>query len=114
MALITGDLTPDDITVEFAPRVVPGLVETAVGTDVIVLGGPTQLMVLNPTGALVYQFLDCVASLAELRTDLSEALEVDPAIVEGDVLAFVRELGGNGLLEGVSLPAPGVDLPAWG
>jgi peroxiredoxin Q/BCP len=113
MAIITGDLTPDDITVEFVPRVVPGLVETAVGPEVIVLGGPTQLMVLNPTGALVYQFLDGDASLAELITDLSEALEVDPAIVEADVLTFVRELGGNGLLEGVSLPAPEFDVPDW-
>lgn len=114
MDTITDDLTPDDITVDFVPRLVPDLVETAVDTDVIVLGGPTQLMVLNPTAALVYQFLDGEASLGELIADLSDALEVDPAIVEADVLAFARELGGNGLLEGVSLPVPEFDMPDFG
>jgi peroxiredoxin len=111
MATITDDLTPDDITVDYVPRLVPDLVETTVGTDVIVLGGPTRLMVLNPTAALVYQFLDGEASLGELIADLSDALEVDPAVVEADVLAFARELGGNGLLEGVSLPVPEFDVP---
>src|SRR5216684_295710 len=58
METIAEDITPDDIDTGFVPRLVPDLVETAVGTDVIVLGGPTQLMVLNPIAALVYQFVD--------------------------------------------------------
>jgi thiol-disulfide isomerase/thioredoxin len=104
-----NDITPDDIGVDYAPRLVPDLVETTVGSDVVVIGGPTQLMVLNATAALVYQFLDGEVLLGELVADLSDALGADPDVVTSDVLDFVRELGSNGLLSGVSLPEPELD-----
>ena len=44
-------------------------------------------------------------------------LGVDQKVVEDDVLAFVRELGANGLLEGVALPTPEMpempEMPEW-
>jgi thiol-disulfide isomerase/thioredoxin len=106
-----NSLTPDDIDLAFVAHVVPELEVATIGDEQVVIGGATQLVVLNPTAALIFQFLDGEASLGELVTDFTEALGVDPAVVEHDVVAFVRELGANGLLEGVALPEP--EGPDW-
>jgi thiol-disulfide isomerase/thioredoxin len=109
MATATQPLTPDDIDLSFVARVVPDLEVATVGDERIVLGGATQLVVLNPTAALILQFLDGEASLEELVDDFTDVLELDRSVVEDDVLAFVRDLGANGLLDGVELPKP--ELP---
>jgi peroxiredoxin len=111
MTTVAEPLTPDDIDLRFAARLVHGLENAAVGDEQVVIGGATQLVVLNPTAALIFQFLDGEATLGELVDDFTEALGVDRAVVEEDVLNFVRELGANGLLEGVELPAP--EMPEW-
>ena len=110
METLTDPLPPDDIDLGFVAHLVPDLDVVTVGDDQIVIGGATQLAVLNPTAALVFQFLDGDASLGELVDDFTDALGVDRAVVEEDVLTFVRELGANGLLEGVALPAPDADM----
>jgi thiol-disulfide isomerase/thioredoxin len=109
METATDALAPDDIDLEFVARLVPELEVATIGDDQIVIGGATQLIVLNPTAALIFQFLDGDASLGELVDDFTDALGVDRAVVEEDVLVFVRDLGANGLLEGVALPRP--ELP---
>jgi peroxiredoxin len=109
MATVTQPLTPDDIDLGFVARVVPDLEVATVGDEQVVLGGATQLVVLNPTAALIFQFLDGESSLAELVDDFTDVLGVDRSVVEDDVLAFVRDLGANGLLDGVELPKP--ELP---
>ena len=114
MGTATDVLTPDDIDLEFVAHVAPDLEVATIGDDQVVIGGTTQLIVLNPTAALLFQFLDGEASLGELVDDFTDALGVDRAVVEEDVLGFVRHLGANGLLEGVALPPPEVpDVGDW-
>jgi peroxiredoxin len=111
MTTVAQPRTPDDIDLAFVAHVVPELEIATVGDEQVVIGGATQLVVLNATAALIFQFLDGEATLGELVDDFTEALGVDRAVVEEDVLAFARELGAKGLLEGVELPAP--ELPDW-
>jgi hypothetical protein len=106
METVTDSLTPDEIALEFVPRLVSDLEIASIGDDQIVIGGPTQLVVLNPTAALIFQFLDGEASLGELVDDFTDALGVDRATVEDDFLTFVRGLGTTGLLQDVALPMP--------
>jgi len=102
-------VTPDEIDLDFVARVVPELEIARVGDEHVVLGGATQLVVLNPTASLIFQFLDGQATLGELAADFTDALGVDRVIAEADMLTFVRDLGTNGLLEGVALVPP--ELP---
>jgi peroxiredoxin len=106
---VAEPMTPDDIGLGFVARLVPDLEIATLGDEQVVIGGATQLVVLNATAALIFQFLDGEATLGELVDDFTDALGVDRAVVEEDVLTFVRELGANGLLEGVELPVP--ELP---
>ena len=109
METLTDDapgVEPDDIDPGFVARLVPDLVVRDVGGEQVVIGGPRRVMVLNPTAALVFRFLDGEGTLGELATDIADALGADDAQVRDDVLAFARELGWNGLLEGVTLPQP--------
>jgi peroxiredoxin len=109
METLAESITPDDIDLEFVATLVPELEIADVGDEQMVIGGPTQLVVLNPTAALVFNFLDGEATLGELVDDFAAALDADRSVVEADVLSFVRELGANGLLVGVALPPP--ELP---
>jgi peroxiredoxin len=111
MTTVAESLSPDDVDLSFVARVVPELEIATVGNEQVVIGGATQLVVLNQTAALIFQFLDGEATLGELVDDFAEALDLDRAVVEDDVLTFVRDLGANGLLEGVELPAP--EMPEW-
>jgi peroxiredoxin len=103
---LVDPISPDDIDLEFVARPVPGLEVATIGHEQIVIGGTTQLVVLNPSAALIFQFLDGEATLGELVDDFTETLGFDRGMVEADVLAFARELGAKGLLEGVALPQP--------
>ena len=110
MTTVTEPLTPDDIDLGVRR---PARAR-ARGRDRRRRAGrhrraATQLVVLNPTAALIFQFLDGEATLGELVDDFTDALGVDRDVVEDDVLTFVRELGANGLLEGVALPQPEID-----
>jgi thiol-disulfide isomerase/thioredoxin len=109
MEMLAEPISPDDIDLAFVAHLVPALEVAEVGDERVVLGGTTQLVVLNQTAALIFQFLDGEATLGELVEDFTEAFGADRDIVEADVLAFVRGLGANGLLEGVQPPP--LDLP---
>src|SRR4051794_695495 len=106
METVTDPISPADIDLEFRAELIADLEVVTVGDEHVVIGGPTRLVVLNPIAALIFQFLDGESSLGELVDDLAEALGLDREVVEEDVLVFVRELGGNGLLAGVVLPQP--------
>jgi len=112
METLAAPLTPDDIDLGFVAELVPDLEMATIGDEQVVIGGATQLVVLNPTAALILRFLDGETSLADLVDDFTAVLGVDRQVVEVDVLTFVRELGANGLLEGVAVPKP--ELPEWG
>src|SRR4051812_45514315 len=57
MTTVTEPLTPDDIDLAFVAQVVPELEIATIGEEQVVIGGATQLVVLNPTAALIFQFL---------------------------------------------------------
>ena len=106
-----GPIAPDDIDESFVPRVVPEIIELDVGDERIVIGGTWgQAQVLNPTAALVWQFLDGVTPLRDLIDDFSEATGTRRKVVRRDVLAFAQSLGRNGLLVDVAEPQPELDL----
>lgn len=109
MEAVAEPLSPDDIDLDFVAQLVPGLEVATVGDEQIVIGSDARVVVLNPTAALVFRFLDGEATLRELVDDFSEVLDVDHDVVEADVVSFVRDLAMGGLLEGVAL-AP-VQLP---
>src|SRR5882757_5171955 len=102
----SGLTIPENIDESFVARGIDGTVQVPVGSELVLVGGPTQATVLNPTGALIWECLDGEASLDELITDLSEELGADQEVVRTDVLAFARLLGEAGLLEGVGYPPP--------
>jgi hypothetical protein len=106
---ITDDGTgtePDAIDLAYVARLVPDLVVEMVGDERIVIGGPSQVMVLNPSAALVFQFLDGEGTLGELAADIADALGTDPEQVGADVVEFARQLAWAGLLEGITFPEP--------
>jgi thiol-disulfide isomerase/thioredoxin len=109
-----GLVAPDDIDESFVPRVVPDVVELDVGDERVVIGGTWgQAQVLNPTAALVWQFLDGVTSLHDLIDDFSAATGTRRKVVKRDVLEFARSLGRNGLLVDVAEPQPEIDFEAF-
>src|SRR5215213_6314411 len=106
METVVDAISPDDIDLDFVPQRATNLEVRAIGDEHVVIGGVTQISVLNSTAALVLQFADGEATVRELVEDFTDVLGVDRAVVEHDVVAFVRELGANGLLQGVALGAP--------
>src|SRR5687767_10915886 len=95
-------VVPDDIDVDFVPNRREGVVEVVIDDEMLLVGEDRPLL-LNPTGALVWQCLDGEVSIAELIDDLTEGLNADPQSVRTDVLEFVRSLGLTGLLDGVGI-----------
>jgi thiol-disulfide isomerase/thioredoxin len=106
-------IAPDDIDLEFAPRLLDDLFEVEIDSELLVVGGTSKVVSLNPTGAMLFPFFDGESTLEELVDDLSDALGVDPAQVESDVLAFAKQLGHRGLLQGVENPGPEVTDGGW-
>jgi len=110
MTSITDDAgpgtQPDDIDLGFVARLVPGLVVEDVGGERVVIAGPSQVLVLNPSASLVFQFLDGEGTLGELAADIADALDTDPEQVGVDVVDFARQLAWAGMLEGIVHPEP--------
>jgi hypothetical protein len=111
METTTESVEPGDIGLDFVAALEPGLEVVTVGDERVVLGESGRLVALNPTGSLIFDFLDGDASLAELVDDFTEALGVDRSRVETDVVSFVRDLGENGFLVGVALDDHADDVP---
>ncbi len=97
---------PDAIDLSFVARLVPGLVVEDVGGERVVIAGPNQVLVLNPSAALVFQFLDGEGTLGELAADIADALDTDPEQVGTDVVEFAHQLAWSGMLEGIAFPEP--------
>src|SRR5262245_27176608 len=100
-----GTIAPDDLDGLSAPRPVDDVVQVEVDGEQLVIGGSWGgAQILNPTGALVWQFLDGDVTLDELVDDFTEATGTPRAIVLEDVLTFARSLGAAGLLVDVEVP----------
>ncbi|HEX2027218.1 MAG TPA: PqqD family protein [Nitriliruptorales bacterium] len=70
--------------------------------ETVVYDQPTGgLHTLNRTATLVWSFLDGGTTLRALVGELAEVFATDPSILAGDVVQLVRDLGRQGLLEGV-------------
>lgn len=71
------------------------------GETVLYHEGTRTTHVLSPVATVVWSCFDGSVSLGELAGELAEAYGAPRATVEGDVVALARELGAQGLLEGV-------------
>ena len=81
-------LTLDDVL-----TLAPGLVSReSDGEHVVVLPEQGKFIVLNQTGAHVFQSIDGRLSLRAIAVELSERHKAPLAQVEDDVLAFAGEL----------------------
>jgi hypothetical protein len=85
-------LTLDDV-LKLAPGVIA---RESDGEQVVVLPELGKFIVLNQTGAEVFQSIDGQASLRAIAARLSERHNVPLAQVESDVLAFAGELHKRG------------------
>jgi hypothetical protein len=66
------------------------------GEFVVVLPERGKFVVLNGTGADVFQSVDGLRSLAEIAAALSERYDVPLEQTQADVLAFAQKLLGRG------------------
>jgi hypothetical protein len=94
---VTGP--PDAAAGAFVP--VPRQTVSAVELDgeTVLLERTTGAMhLLNPVGTAVWSSLDGDRTIDAIVALLSDEASADPATVRHDVVAFVRELAGAGLL----------------
>lgn len=103
-------VAPDDIGVDFVPAPVADVAEVVIDDEVLLVGAGGFPLVLNPTGALIWQCLDGEVSIGELITEFTEELNLDADVVQHDVIDFVRSLGNAGLLTGVGIEFNPEDL----
>ena len=108
-----GTIAPGDLDEASAPRRVDDVVQVEIDDEQVLIGGAWGgAQVLNPTGALVWQFLDGEVTIGELVDDFSEATSAPRTVVREDVLGFARSLGDAGLLVDVEHPTIDFDAAA--
>ncbi len=96
MPIVDGSLTPVDI-----------------GDERVLLDGWNAALVLNSSGVMIWDRLDGDRSLAEVAADLAVETGADTEQILDNVVAFARELGRLGLLDGVAIDnGPEVQLVA--
>jgi nucleoside-diphosphate-sugar epimerase len=69
------------------------------GEMVVVSAGNSNIVALNPTGALVWELGDGTRSVNEIAAAVCDAFDVELEIARDDVLHFVESLASEGLLE---------------
>lgn len=72
------------------------------GEAVLFDEGTGRLHTLDPIATVVWACLDGTATLRDIAGELAEAFGAERAVVESDVLRLVRQLGDQGVLEGVA------------
>ncbi|HET6175532.1 MAG TPA: PqqD family protein [Candidatus Sulfotelmatobacter sp.] len=82
-------------------RVVAG--ETLIVPVRAKVGDLASIYSFNGTGSLIWKLLESPKSLAELATAVAQEYDVEPALAERDVTAFVSEMKSVGL---VQVPTP--------
>lgn len=104
---IRTEIDADEIDAGFVPRVRPEVAWVEIeGEAVLLVEGTTRLHWLNPTGTVVWGFLDGTIALDEMSAELSAAFGVEREVIHKDVLEVVREFGKAGLLDGVAMETP--------
>lgn len=96
-------LTLDDVLVH-----TPGVVSRQSDDElVVVLPERGKFIVLNGTGAEVFQGVDGQRSLEQIAATLSERYDADPQQVQTDVLAFAADLLDRGAVQRQAEPERG-------
>jgi len=106
-------MTPDQIDGSFVPVVVGELTPVDIGDERVLLDGWTAALVLNPSGTVIWDSLDGASSLDDVADDLAAATDADREQVFDIVLAFTKELGHLGRLDGV-IPEAGPHIELIG
>jgi hypothetical protein len=97
-----SELQPATLDVEHVPRFREGVVSLPVGDESVLFEEERGMLhQLDVRATLVCSLFDGRTSVREMVDDLAVVFEIDRAIVEGDVLELVRELGRQGVLEGI-------------
>jgi hypothetical protein len=76
-------------TLQLHPQVAA---RTLDGHQVVVLADAGEVLVLNPTGTLVWQGVEAGFSVGEIARNLADAYGLDPASALPDVQALLTEL----------------------
>ena len=76
------------------------------GEAVVLDEALNRLHHLNPMATLVWACFDGTGTIDEIARDLADAFVSSPDAVRDDVLALARQLGEEGLLEGIEEPSP--------
>jgi len=104
-------MTPDQIDGSFVPVVVGELTPVDIGDERVLLDGWKAALVLNPSATVIWDSFDGASSLDDVATELADLTQADRDQVFDIVLAFAKELGHLGRLDGVSAEAgPQIEL----
>lgn len=103
MTRAAAELGPD-----FVPRRAPLTHTVELDGEAIVLDEEqNRLHLLNASATIVWMCCDGSGTLAEIATDLADAVDSSPEQLIGELVALARTLGAEGLLDGVSAdPGP--------
>lgn len=104
---------PDEIGVDeidegFVVRFRSPVAAVELDGEAVLLDGDTGAVhTLNPTATLVWQCCDGAASLGEIIDDLADVFrDAERAAIAADVLELTREMGRQGLMDGVRAEPP--------
>jgi len=97
-----ADVSPDQIDEDFAPARARDAYTVEIDGEAVLLDErENRLHLLNHTASLVWACFDGRAAVHDLAVEISEELDTPYETVLDDVLAIVRHLGDEGLLDGV-------------
>lgn len=97
------EIPASEVGPALAPRLRPGVGSAFLDDEGVLLDPATGAShLLDRPAALVTRFLDGESTLGEIAFDIADVLGVDREQVEADVVALVRALGEQGLLDGVA------------
>ena len=95
-------ITPDEIENSLIPVPYGAVVGVELDGEAVLYHEEAKTVhVLNPTATIIWNCLDGRIGLERLCLDLGEAFEVPVERLRSDVVNAVRELGRQGLLQGV-------------
>ena len=100
------ELEPESLGAEFAPSRAPSVYTVEIDGEAVLLDEvANRLHHLNHTAALLWACFDGHARSRELAVEICDELDLPYESVLADTVAIVRELGAEGLLEGVRATA---------
>lgn len=96
------DIMPEDIGPGFVARPRPTVASVELdGEAVLYEEASGQMHTLDRIATVVWSCMDGASTLGDIAGELAAAFGAQPEVVEGDVVALARRLGGQGVLDGV-------------